>query len=187
MEPTLRSLSGMVPEGASAAIIGVRIDSDGACACDGDGSATVGTIRYQEQRTGKQQAVWPGKPPASGPPPAFRTLKISHGSAFDPNLKQFKVTSGASYTFSAPISATASAANAGYATIIFLDAQGKGMKRDVLWFTPSQQDAGQLKTNADGRFSLSLSQALASSRPEVRVLYAGDDHLRPALAIADSH
>jgi hypothetical protein len=35
MEPTLRSLSGMVPEGASAAIIGVRIDSDGACACDG--------------------------------------------------------------------------------------------------------------------------------------------------------
>lgn len=51
-------------------------------------------------------------------------------SALNPNLKRFPVTPVTTYTFSAPIAATASAADAGYATIIFLDAQGKGLKRD---------------------------------------------------------
>jgi hypothetical protein len=40
------------------------------------------------------------------------------------------------------MAATASAQHAGYATIVFIDAKGKELKREFLWFSPSRRDLG---------------------------------------------
>ena len=184
MAPTVRAWTGVTPKDAVAAIAGIRVDSDGACACDGTGTAVVGAIRYQEQGTGHQQVVPPSANPATAPG-GVRTLAIAPGSKFSPNLKQFPVTPGTPYTVSAPIAATASSEHAGYATVIFLDAKGKGLKRDFLWFEPSRRDLGAAKTDADGRFALTPPQVLASARPQLRAAFDGDAQRRGALAIVE--
>ena len=184
-EPLVRSLSGTTPQGAVSAVAGIRVDSEGACACDGEGGAVVGGLRYQEKATGKLELVSPVSLPIDGAPASVRTIRIEPGVKFNPNLKQFAVTPGTPYTFSAPIAATASAEHAGYATLIFMDGAGKGLKRDVLWFSPSRRDAGAATTDADGRFSFDLPATVALSQPEIRADFAGNANLRGGLAIAD--
>ncbi|MEW6438575.1 MAG: carboxypeptidase-like regulatory domain-containing protein [Pseudomonadota bacterium] len=183
-EPLVRSISGTTPPGAASVVVGIRVDREGACACDGEGGAVVGGLNYQEQGTGKHQVVSPVHLPIDGAPASFRTIRIAPGVTFNPNLKQFAVTPGTPYTFSAPIAATASAEHAGYATLIFLDAAGKGLKRDFLWFSPSRRDAGVTTTDGDGRFKFDLPPAMALVQPELRAAFTGTASLRGALAIA---
>ena len=185
MAPTLRTLTGAVPANAVGALVGIRVDTDGACVCDGKTSAVIGAIRYQETGTGRQQTIPPFGPSTKAPPSGLRTLELVPGQGFSPNLKQIPVTAGAAYTFEAPIAATASAENAGYATAIFVDASGKGISRTFLWFGPSRRDLGAARTDADGRFSLDLPGAIAAARPELRATFAGDAALRGALAIVE--
>jgi hypothetical protein len=184
-EPTIRSVSGMAPQGAANALIGIRVDSEGACVCDGVAGAVIGGIHYEEKGTGRRQTVSPVNLPIEGAPASFRTLTLTPGQEFNPNLRQFAVTAGAPYTFAAPIAATASAERAGYAALIFADAKGKGLKRDFLWFGPSRRDLNAPPTNPDGRFTLTLPEPTALGRPEIRAAFAGNDHFRPALAIAE--
>jgi hypothetical protein len=184
-EPLVRSLSGTTPQGAASAVAGIRVDREGACACGGEGGAVVGGLRYQETATGKFEVVSPVSLPIDGAPASVRTIRIAPGVMFNPNLKQFAVTPGTPYTFSVPIAATASAEHAGYATLIFMDGAGKGLRRDVLWFSPSRRDAGAATTDADGRFRLDLPPIVALSQPQVRADFAGNASLRGALAVAD--
>ena len=184
-EPLVRSLSGTTPQGAATAVAGIRVDREGARACDGEGGAVVGGLRYQEKGTGKLEVVSPVNLPIDGAPASARTIRIAPGVTFNPNLKQFAVTPGTPYILSAPIAATASAEHAGYATLVFMDSAGKGLKRDFLWFSPSQRDLGAATTDADGRFRLDLPPTVALSQPEVRANFAGNASLRGALAVAD--
>jgi hypothetical protein len=184
MEPTLRTWSGTVPAGAVGAIIGVRVDSESACVCDGAAGAVVGGVHYDEMGTGRRQTISLVKLPIEGAPASFRTLALAPGRTFNPNFQQFPVTAGAAYTFQAPIAATASAEHAGYLTLIFIDAAGKGLKRDFLWFGPSQRAIGSATTDTDGRFALNLPEAVAMAQPELRATFAGSASLRPALAVA---
>jgi hypothetical protein len=184
-EPTIRSVSGTVPQGAASAVIGIRVDSEGGCVCDGEAGAVIGGIRYQEKGTGKQLTVSPVNLPIAGAPASLRTLKLIPGQGFNPNLKQLPVTAGAPYTFEAPIAATASAEHAGYATVILANAQGKGLKREFLWFGPSRRDLNATATDADGRLNVTLPETAARARPEIRVAFAGNAGLRPALAIVE--
>src|SRR5262249_53488269 len=137
----------------------------------------------REQGAGRQQVVPPAGNPAAAPG-GVRTLRIAPGSNVNPNLKQFPVAPGTPYAVSAPIAATASAEHAGYATVIFLNAQGKALKRDFLCSSPSRLTLGAVTTDADGRFGLPLPQAMAAAQPEIRAAFAGDARLRGALAIA---
>ena len=184
-EPLVRSVSGTTPPGAASAVAGIRVDSEGACACDGQGGAVVGGLRYQEKGTGKLEVVSPVSLPIDGAPASVRTIRTAPGVKFNPNLKQFAATPGTPYTFSAPIAATASADHAGYAALIFMDAAGKGLKRDILWFSPSRRDAGAATTDADGRFRLDLPPTVTLSQPEIRADFAGNASLRGAMAITD--
>jgi hypothetical protein len=175
MDPTDRILSGTVPAGAASAIFGVRVGVEGACVCDGKARATLGAIRYQEKATGRSAVVTP----------ATRTFELTPGKTFSSNLKQVPVTAGAAYTLDAPMAATASAENAGYATVIFMDGAGRGIARPFLWFGPSRKDLGQAKTDADGRFAFALRDAVTAAQPEIRAAFAGDAKVRPALAIVE--
>ena len=142
----------------------------------------VGGIHYEEQ--GKpQQDIFPFSPPIQGAPMSANTLAVVPGKTFAPNLKQFPVTPGAAYVFDTSISATAAAEHAGYVTIIFLDAGGKGMRREFLWFTPSIQPLRTEQADARGAFSLRLPENVASAGPEIRAEWPGSSSLRPAIAI----
>src|SRR5258707_1871786 len=108
LPPTARHLMGTVPEGATSAVVGIRVGLEGACVCSGPTAAMVGGIHYEEQ--GKpQQDIFPFSPPIQGAPMSANTLAVVPGKTFAPNLKQFPVTPGAAYVFDTSISATAAA------------------------------------------------------------------------------
>lgn len=187
MGPSPRHLAGTVPAGAATAVIGIRAGMEGSCICAGATGAIVGGIHYKEQRSGKpQQDVSPVGLPIQGAPASFRTLALTPGKTYAPNLKQFPVTPGAPYTLDTSIAATAAADDAGYATIVFLDAAGKGIRRDNLWFTPSTQTLGTVQTDVHGVFHLPLPEAVDLAQPEIRAEYLGSAFLRPALAVLPS-
>jgi hypothetical protein len=183
--PTMRSVSGTTPADAASAVIGIRVGSEGACVCNGEAGAVIGDMHYQEKGTGKQETVSLVNLPIAGVTGVLRTLKLTPGQGFNPNLKQFPVTAGTPYTFEAPIAATTNAEHAGYAAIIVIDAKGKELKREFLWFSPSGRDLGVAATDSDGRFAFSLPEIVVLARPEIRVAFARNDGLRPALAIAE--
>jgi hypothetical protein len=178
LPPTARHLAGTVPERAASAVVGMRIGLEGACVCAGPTTAMVGEIHYREQGKPRQDIS-----PVRGAPTSVHTLPVVPGKTFFPNLKQFPVTPGAAYTLDTTLSAPAAADHAGYVTLIFLDAAGKGMSRENLWFTPSIQPLGRAMTDARGAFSLRLPANVAAARPEIRAEWSGSASLRPAMAI----
>lgn len=182
LSPTARHLTGKVPTNAASAVVGIRVGLEGACVCSGPTAAMVGGIHYREQ--GKpQQDISPVNAPIQGAPMSLHTLPVVPGKTFAPNLKQFPVTPGAAYTLDTLLSATAAAEHAGYVTVIFLDAAGKGISREFLWFTPSIQPLGTVITDARGAFSLRLPENVASAAADIRAEWTGSTSLRPGMAI----
>jgi hypothetical protein len=187
MGPLPRHIEGTVPKGAATAVIGIRVDMEGACVCAGDTGAIVGGIHYKEKGTGKpQQDISPVSLPIQRAPVSVRTLALVPGKTFAPNLKQFPVTAGAPYTLDTAIAATAAAEHAGYVTIVFIDAAGKGLGREFLWFTPSAQQLGKIQTDAHGAIRFPLPATVTFAEPEVRAEYSGSASQRSALGLLAS-
>jgi hypothetical protein len=183
--PSPRHLAGTVPTGAVKGVIGIRTDTEGSCICAGATGAIVGGIHYKEK--GKAQLdVSLVSVPIHGAPPSLRTLELIPGKTFAPNLKEFPVTAGAAYTLDTSIAATAAAEDAGYVMIVFLDAAGKAVLRENLWFTPRAQVLGTVQTDAHGAFRLPLPEMVALAQPEIRAEHPGNASLRPAVGIAPS-
>ena len=180
--PTLRSLSGTIPEGAATAVVGFRLGVEGACDC-GEGAVILGGLHYREQ--GKPvQDVSPVVLPVAGAPASLRTLVVTRGRTLAPNLKQFPVNPGAAFSFQAWIAAPEAAERSGYAMVVFLDAKGKGLLRQNLWFTPSAQPLGPAVTDAQGRFHVAWpASAAIPPQAEIRGLFHSDPSLRPAMAV----
>jgi hypothetical protein len=180
--PTLRSLSGTVPDGAITAVVGFRLGVEGACDC-GEGAVILGGLHYREQ--GKPvQDVSPVVLPVTGAPASLRTLVVARGRTLAPNLKQFPVTPGAAFSFQAWIAAPEAAERSGYAMVVFLDAKGKGLLRRNLWFTPSAQPVGPAVTDAQGHFHVVWpASAAIPPQAEIRGLFDSDPSLRPAMAV----
>jgi hypothetical protein len=182
--PTLRSLSGTVPEGAATAVVGFRIGVEGACDCAGPPAAVVlGGLHYREQGRPAQD-VSPAALPVAGAPASLRTLVVAPGKTLAPNLKQFPVTPGVAFSFEAWITAPKAAERSGYAMVVFLDAKGRGLLRQDLWFTPSVAPLGPMVTDAQGRFHLAWP-AGAAIPPEAEIRGVSDSvaSFRPAMAV----
>jgi len=96
------------------------------------------------------------------------------------------VSAGAAYTLDTAIAATAAAERAGYVTIVFLDASGKGVRRDNIWFAPSSQSLGTAQTDDHGVFRLPLPPTIVLAQPQIRAEYSGSATVRPALGILAS-
>jgi len=185
--PSPRHLAGIVPAGAVTGVVGIRTGIEGSCICAGETGAIVGGIHYKEKGTGKpEQDVSPVSVPIQGAPESVRTLALIPGKTFAPNLKQFPVTAGAAYTLDTSIAATAAAENAGYVTLVFLDAAGKGVLRDYLWFTPSTEILGTVQTGPLGGFRLTVPETVALAQPEIHASYPGSPSIRPALGVLPS-
>jgi hypothetical protein len=187
MGPSPRHLAGIVPAGAATAVVGIRAGTEGASIDWGATGAIVGGIRYKEQGTGlPEQVVSPVRVPIQGSPPSVRTLALTPGTSLVLNLKQFPVTAGAAYTLDTSIAAAAAAEHAGYVTIVFLDASGKGISRNNIWFSPSTQTLGTVQTDNRGAFHIPLEETVSLAQPEIRAYYSGADSLRPSLAVLPS-
>jgi hypothetical protein len=102
--------------------------------------------------------------------------------SYTPNLRQFPVTPGATFTLSTAIAATKSADHAGYVTIIFMDAGGKGGRRDFLWFEPSRRTLGEVTTGPNGGYQIRLPLAAALAPQTIRAKFEGNIAMRPAWA-----
>ncbi|WP_426412557.1 hypothetical protein [Bradyrhizobium ganzhouense] len=181
--PTLRALAGNVPEGAATAVVGFRVGIEGACDCAGPTAVILGGLHYREQGQPAQD-VSPVALPVADAPVSLRTVVIAPGKTLAPNIKQFPVTPGAAFRFETWIAAPELAERSGYATVIFLDAQGKGLLRENLWFEPSTESLGSVTTDAQGRFRLAWP-ANAALGPEAEIRAISDSILsfRPAMAI----
>jgi hypothetical protein len=181
MGPQKHEMTGKVPERAASALVGIRANVDGSCACAGDGAAVVGLMHYSEAGTSRHQDI---KPFNKTNPSPVRQIKLSKNVTDAPNLQQFPVTPGADYTFDAPMSVTANGELAGYVILIFMDTANKSVKGDILWFHPSVVSLGAPATDADGRFRMAIPPDVAQAGAEIRVYYPGSNSLRPLIEAA---
>ncbi len=181
-----RTLTGTVPVGAASAVIAVRGGIEGACICAGAGGATVGDVWYVETYTGITKDISPVTVPVANAPASVRTYALVPGQTVSSNLGQFAVTSGTPYAAYVAIAATGSASSAGYVGVIFLDASGRELRRDRIWFTPTQLSLPNATTNASGQYQLSVPAAVAAVWPEIHVSYAGGGTTQAATAVVAS-
>lgn len=182
-KPSQRSFTGVVPTDAADAVIGIRIDSEGACICAGVATVTLGDIHYQEKDGGKRQDVPPGAVTTPASPGALRTMVLEPGQHLAPNLRQLSVSPGKAYTLDVEMAATANAEQAGYVTIVWLDSRGNGIKREKIWFSPSQWNLPAVTTDSNGDFFVNLPETIEAAHPEIRAYYLGDSAVKPAMAI----
>jgi hypothetical protein len=180
--PTPLSETRTVPDNAATAVVGIRAGLEGACICDAAAAAIVGGIHYQEQGTNRHEDISPVSLPIDGAPVSTRTLKLTPDMSYAPNLRQFPVTPGATFTLSTAIAATASADHAGYVTTIFMDAAGKGGRRDFLWFEPSRRPLSEVTTGANGSFQMRLPLTAALTLQTIRATFEGNAAMRAAWA-----
>jgi hypothetical protein len=180
--PTERSLTRTVPTNAATAVVGIRANLEGSCVCAGEAGAIVGGIHYREQGTNRHEDISPVSLPITGAPASVRTLKLTPDMNYAPNLQQFPVTAGATFMLTTTLAATANADRAGYVTIVFLDKDGKGVRRDNLWFEPSRRPLGEVTTGPDGGFQMRLPAEIVLAHQTVRATFQGSAERRPAMA-----
>jgi hypothetical protein len=183
MPPVERHSVGKVPANTASALAIIRANVDGACACAGDGTVTVGVIRYREPGTGRHEDIRPFVKGSSNTSP-FRQIKLTKGATDEPNLEEFPVTAGADYTLDVPIAASINVELAGFVSILFRDAANKQLSSDVQWFHPAVHTLGTPTTDGDGRFQITIPPDVTQAGAEVRVYYPGSNSIRPQMEVA---
>jgi hypothetical protein len=179
--PTMRTVSGVVPADAVRGVIGIRVDTEGACVCDGTTTAVVGKIQYREQGGGRYEVAPVAKKDAM-PPEATSNIMLVPGQRKTLNLEQIPVTPNAVFTLAAPIGTTRSGERAGYVTIVFEDPKGKGIRRENIWFGPSSMELDQTTTDASGQFRAKLPPSVAALNPQILAYFAGSKYWRSSMA-----
>jgi hypothetical protein len=170
--------TGVVPNDAVSADIGLRINVEGSCACSGAVDVTIGAIRYREAEAPRVEDFTLGGPPA---PRKFALNSPKQTVAI--NSRTFSVTSGAAYSVDVPISASWDSENAGYVAVIFLGHDGKQVNRDIWRFHSNEWMIGNVRTDASGSFHYQLPQELARGNTSFRASYMGNDHVRSAIGV----
>ncbi len=168
-----RHLTQKVPPGAVTAAVGMRVNQDGSCVCAGWADVSIGTIRYREDGTGRQEEFAPFPPDAGGAVPPVRRMQLVPGERVSSDFKQFSVTPGAAYDLDVPLSVPANGERAAYVGVMFMDANGKEIQRDRLWFQPFVHSLGTMVTDAGGWFRVEIPHELAAAEPEIRAYFAG--------------
>ena len=176
MDLVERHLTGKVPSGAAAAMVGIQVNMGGACVCAGRVDASVGTIRYDEPSTGRHEEIPPFPATPGNASPSVRVMQFPP-EPVNLTFKSFPVTPGADYDFNVPLAVSANGERAGFATLVFLDSGGKWLKLDRLWFRPSVRNLGNVVINADGRFQVEVPQRVAEAGSAIRAYFPGSESL----------
>jgi hypothetical protein len=168
--------SGLVPKNAAKAVIGVRINIEGSCACSGKVQAAVGTVQYREAGKPRVETFTLGGP--QGPAKFSVTAREQKVAV---NSRTFPVTAGAGYSVDFPISVTWDSENAGYVALIFLSRDGKQVGRDIWRFQPKEWMIATVQTDSSGAFHYEIPGEVARLNAEFRGLYLGNASLRSTL------
>jgi len=184
-----RIMRGTVPTRAIYGVIGIRANLEGSEMSADRGEADFGTISITSNgKTWRSNYAVPLKMQLSPTKTLLSNLSFT-GATTCRSLSVIPLDAGASYTLSVPMSATASAAHAGYVTIVFLDGTCKGIKRDALYFSPSSEWLSRvpLFTNSNGEVLFSAPIAFEAAGAELRAYYGGDNmYHRPSLSVLES-
>jgi beta-lactamase regulating signal transducer with metallopeptidase domain len=170
MDLVERHLTGKVPADAATVEVGIKIDTAGSA---GVANASLGTIRYREEATGRHDEIPPFVPAAADNHPSVRTMQLFPGEPTVRAFKQFPVTPGADYDLTAPMAVSANGERAGHVYLKFLDGTGKSTRYDILWFRPSVRSLGTAVTNADGRFRMEIPAPVLEARSDIRAYFPG--------------
>jgi beta-lactamase regulating signal transducer with metallopeptidase domain len=193
MDAVEHHLTGRVPQGAATAIALIQANSADTCVCAGEADASIGTIIYREERTGRREEIPPfgrgeeiphSLSAAGNARSLVRVLHLTSARTVAVNLRRFPVTPGANYDLNAPLSVSRNGERAGYVALQFLDDTGKGVRRDRLWFRPSVRRLGDAVTDADGRFHMGIPLRLVEAGSEIRAYYPGSASLGSQTATA---
>lgn len=167
--------SGTVPEGASRALFILRLNAE--CRCSGPVDVTVGALTYRDEDNGQsvtQQFSVHGAVPRDG----GLHIVAASGTAFTPNTAQWPVRPGHRWTAQVALGASATSAQSGYVAVLFLRADGKEARRDLIQMEPATFDPGEAVTDASGNFSFQPSLPTLRLDPGFKVKFPGNDAFR---------
>jgi hypothetical protein len=154
--------TGVVPPGATSALIGVRLNTE--CNCAGLNDVLLGTVSYQETQGGNaaaQYAIPNGylqigtltfDSIVTGGVPVTRII-VPAATAFAPNGSVFPVTAGATYRFNVPAGTIGGVGWYGNVILVWLGANGE-ISRVGINPGPGTTRVGSVTTAADGTFAL---------------------------------
>ena len=167
-------LTGVVPGGATSALLGIRINTESAFAPNPSAQGRIGTVQFQEAGS-PGVSVFPSDPNG-------KLYSITNGGKFGANSPPLKVTPGASYTITIPATIPYDSEAAGYVDILFKGDIEKGKTRQFWRWVPNERDLGTVTTDANGNFSFDASSSNAPDGAAFRATYAGNDKLRASIA-----
>jgi len=182
--PPVRTATGTVPKEAAAAILGLRVNAE--CFCAGTDDLLLGDVTYEESGGGlvkqtlraadlAKAARSDGVAVAAASAGGIR-LQLRREQQIIHNSPKFAVTPGAHYDFRVPLGSVNGDGLSGTATVIWLNAEGKGLFRTNLGDDGDRTPAGSKTTDRDGGFMVKDD----GSTQELS--FAGSAELRPALA-----
>jgi len=171
-----KEIKGTVPVDARSAVIGVRIDAEGVCACAGDVDAKIGAVDYADDRV-SHRVLFPGSVND------VREFRTSRGKPVVINSPAFSVTPGAGFSVAVQATTTEQSDAAGYVAVIFLGEDKKGIKRQNWYFRPNEDPFGTVTTDDDGRFASPVPPNVARLGARISVHYSGDGDRRGAISI----
>jgi hypothetical protein len=141
---TTPSLTGTVPAGAVSAVIALRINTE--CECNAPADILLGPTQYVDAITNASVTT-------IVVPPQQRII-VPAGQSFAINSSSFAVTSGDSYSFSAPMQLPYSSNNSGYVAVVFLNSAGTEIAQAELLLRAGQHLIGTNITDRTGRFAI---------------------------------
>jgi beta-lactamase regulating signal transducer with metallopeptidase domain len=187
MDLVERHLTGKVPLEAATAMVAIQVNYfGGACVCAGRVDASVGTIRYHEAGTGRDEEIPPFPATPGNALPSVRAMQFPPGQPVNLIFKSFPVTPGADYELDVPLSVSANGERAGFVVVAFREGSGKESRWDRLWLRPSVHSLGKAVTNADGRFRMELPSRVVEAGSEIRAYFSGSATLG-SQTVAISH
>lgn len=170
-----KEIRGTVPADARSALIGVRIDVEGVCACSGDVDAKIGAVEYRDDQV-SHRVLFPGSVHN------VREFRTSRGKPVMINSQPFPVTPGAGYSVAVQATTTEQSEAAGYVAVIFLGEDKKGLQRQMWYFRPNEESVGTVTTDDEGRFASPIPPNIAHLGAKISVHYNGDSERRGAIS-----
>jgi len=190
-------LSGEVPEGATVANVGLRVNTE--CGCSGPSEIILYEVRYREGEESGNRVPNPGfaagldywglwgdgdarlEPSDRG---AGRMLQVTALPTQSTGVNSGEIAASAGARFEVTFTARVApeAVGSGYFALIFLGPGGEVM-RQTIPFEAGDFAAGSTQTGADGAFAFTLDGPPGGPLA-VEVSFAGDARVWPALARA---
>lgn len=189
--PPVRTASGTVPSQARFAVLGLRVNTE--CSCSGPNDLLLGTLSYRETSGGSVHYVYRYAPPprpqagvAMAPElvadQPLVHLQVPRRESVGFNSPVFAVTPAAQFQFQVPLASLNGRGMFGTATVIWMNAQRHGFKRENILVGSDAAPLADATTDASGRFAMTLPENANWRQRALLLHYAGSPTLRAAYA-----